>query len=414
MQHHRPKSICTPARLDTGKGYHQEPLAKPTARARKAPERNHLKPVPAAIAARTTPALAAPVAPAPAEALPARPRLTREHARRQVVSTDTEFWNSHYCRSGEWAGCWCAHYGSVKRGSAIIHPDTRLYFRLYWRRPDSDEWLPLTDEDYASLDALLPAHTRAVWLSTIGQAAVNSAYRGVPLLGYRVTYRQIVEALINDPLFRHPVPADWKPFIDQQLNRLAQIGYRRRAETTNAVGGTVEFDQPTILPLVGFMRRSDDPDGIYIQESAALFWDINGLGRSRVLPVSVAFPRAPWSFCICAELLAKICRTPINGKADIRELFSPNACKAVREQYERSVRSCNMARDNRRLLDAVVRLLDSLVAVGTLKGYTVQNGVVAWHRGDHGASLSERGIYAHYLTMAAEQIASGEVGFRRR
>lgn len=406
-----PKCIRMPIGDSTDCGA-SKTLAKPSARARRAPARN-LQQIVLFASVSTTPAL--PITAEAARVEPAEPRrkLTKRQSRRLLVSTDTEFFSeSHYCATGSWSACWCVHYQTVRRGTRIVKPEMRIYFRLYRQssNPNGSHLLtPITGADYASIDALLPAHTRGVWLSVIGQAAIASAYRGVPLLKSRVTYRQIVEALTGKDMHENSVTQRWKDFINQQLRFLTSIYYERKGET--GAERTVFVCQPARLPLLGVEWHSNDPDAVYINACSELFWILNGVGRTRVVPASVAFPREPWSYCICAEILARVCRTPINGRANIKELFSPDACKAVREQYERSESGGNLARERKRLIDAVKRLFESLVSVGTLKSYKEHEGVFTWQKKDHGQSLSEQGIYARLLSLAAEKFASGEVGF---
>ena len=350
----------------------------------------------------------------PAEAA-AQPKLTRDAARRLIVSTDTEFFShSRFVHSGKWSSCWCAHYKRARRASGDVLPELRIYYQLFKlsavTNAETSALVPITDADYASIDALIPARTRAVWLSVVGIAAANAAYRGVPVIGYRVTYRQVIEALTQHDLSRQTVSSAWKEFIDMQIKMLSRIYYRRVAETGEE-SRTVKIEQPAPLPILGFMRRSDDPGAIYLQASAELFWVLNGFGRSRILPPSIEFPRSPWAFCVCVEMLSRVCQTVVSGRSDIRDLFSMKACKTIREQYAASIASGNLARDMRRLTSAVKKLLDSLVGLGALKSYTENAGVFAWQRGDRGQSLSEAGLFAHYLTLAADQVAAGKVGF---
>ena len=385
-------------------------LATPSARAQKAPDRKRQKPAPVA-SVSTSPVLAT-VTPEPQQdqEQPIRQRFTKDHARRMLLSTDSEFFReSRFVNAGEWKGHWMVHYKTAKRGSRIVKPEQRIYFRL-WRYNLYDGFTPLAGSEY-TMEPLIPPHTRGVWLSVIGQASANSAYRGVPLIGCKVTYRQIVDALTHHDSGRHPVTKAWREFINQQLKALAQIYYETTG--TTGVNRTVFIHQESPLPLIGVQWRSDDPEGVYIQASSELFWVLNGLGRTRVLPVSVCLPRSPWAYCICAKVLASISSTPINGKFDVPKEFSdPNACKAVREQYKRSaINNNNKTRDVNRLVTAVSRMLESLVRIGALKGFENKNGVFTWDRTDRGTSLTEQGLYAHYLTIAEQKIRSGEIGF---
>jgi hypothetical protein len=414
MDNHSPKckhqSVKVSPNCDPSK---RNALATPSARAQKAPDRKRQKPAPVASVSTS------PVLPEPQQdqEQPKRQRFTKDHARRLLVSTDSEFFNkSKFVTSGKWKDHWQVHYRSARRGSQIVKPEQWIYFRLYKLTTATDgdgfSLVPITGDEYKTIDALIPAHTRGVWLSVIGQASANSAYRGVPLIGYRVTYRQIVEALTQHDLSRNPVPQDWREFINQQLKALTRIYYQRKGETGKAER-TVFMHQPSPLPLIGVEWRSDDREAVYIRASSELFWVLNGLGRTRVLPVSVCLPRSPWAYCVCAKVLAHVCSARIRGKSDIPKAFSdPNACKVVREQYKRSaIDNNNKTRDLNRLIDAVSRMLESLVRIGALKHFKEQNGVFSWERNDKGSSLTEQGLYAHYLAMAGQKIISGEMGF---
>ena len=348
-------------------------------------------------------------APDQREHLDKRKGLKPRDLLRAVVSTDTEFFNSRYCQSGKWAGCWLTSWRSaVSRASGKL-PAQNHYFTLF--RLKGLSFSPVTDETCKSLSQLLPPATRSVWLTVVSQAVAQSWHRSRDLFEFRISYKNVFEALIQRK-YSHPVPPEWIRFIDQQLDYLASIFYRQIAITCQGTARprVIQIEQPAPLPLVAVKRQSDKPQEFSICALSPLFWVLFGIGRVRVLPCSVRFPRELWRFCACTDLLARISVTPINGSAKVRDLF--NSCSnysVVRDQFARSRANRNISQESDALAQSVRDLLESLEALGALEWTEPRPQLFKWIRHDHGKTLSDRGLFAEALARASESVAEGNL-----